>query len=142
MPVNAEFEGRTFDMPGTHTVTADELRAFATAVRSPQVADTPDGVVAPPTFAVTLAQRGEAAFIQHPGAGVDFSRLVHGEQSFVHHVPIRVGDELKVATTVQRVRNVGGNDMVTLVSEIATTGDEPRCTATSMMVIRAEEEKA
>lgn len=136
MPVNPEYEGRTFTLPEPHVVTADELAAFAQAVRSPSAHDAPTS--ASPTFAVSLAQLGEALFMRDPDAGVNFDRLVHAEQAFTHHAPIVAGDRINVTTTVKRIRNVGGNDMVTLVSELIEAGGEKRCTATSMMVIRGE----
>ena len=142
MPINPTYEGRRFELPEPHRVTSQELTAFASAVRSPQVAspsDSPDVQVAPPTYAVTLAQQGEGMFMKDPDAGVNFDRLVHAEQTLTHHHPIHAGDELTVVTTVQRIRSVGGNDMVTLVSDIATVDGSARCTATSMMLIRGEE---
>ena len=36
----------------------------------------------------------ERAYITDPEAGIDFSRVVHGEQRFVHHRPITAGDEV------------------------------------------------
>ena len=52
-------------------------------------------VVAPPTFAVIVgpAQRGPY-WSSDPEAGIDFSRVVHGEQRFMHHRPIVAGDRL------------------------------------------------
>lgn len=148
MAVNPAVEGRTYRMPGTHRVTAEEISRFARAVgasadehfsrEAAQRAGFAD-VVATPTFAVTLAQRAEAEFMRDPEAGVDFSRLVHGEEGFVHHAPIVAGDELVAETSVQRIRSAGGHDMVTLETTVSTSAGEPRATTKSVVVIRGEE---
>jgi acyl dehydratase len=96
-------------------------------------------VIAPPTFAVLIAQQCDRQFIVDPEAGIDFGRLVHGEQRFVHHRPITAGDEIVGVLTVDSVKLVGGNAMVTTRSELSTVGGEPVCTATSTVVIRGGE---
>jgi len=93
-------------------------------------------VIAPPTFAVLLAQQCDRQFIVDPEAGIDFSRLVHGEQRFVHHRPITAGDEIVGVLTIDSVKSAGGNSMVTTRTELATIDGEPVCTATSTVVIR------
>jgi acyl dehydratase len=96
-------------------------------------------VVAPPTFAVTLAQRCDAVLIEDPDAGIDYSRVVHGEQRFVHHRPITAGDKVMGTLTVDSVRQAGGHSMVTTRTELATTDGEALCTSTSTIVVRGGE---
>lgn len=138
MAVNPAVEGRTYRMPGTCLVSQRELDDFASAVRARGgTGASTEPRRAPLTFAVTVAQRAEAQFIADPDAGVDFSRLVHGEEAFEYHAPIVAGDELSAVTTVARVRSAGGHDMVTLVTDITASG-QPRVTTTSVVVIRGE----
>lgn len=96
-------------------------------------------VVAPPTFGVVIAQRCDAQLIADPEAGIDFSRVVHGEQKFRHHRPIIAGDCLAAVLHVDQVRLVGGHAMVTTRSEISDESGEPVCTATSTLVIRGDQ---
>jgi acyl dehydratase len=96
-------------------------------------------VIAPPTFAVIIAQRCDAQLVRDPEAGIDYSRVVHGEQSFTQHRPIVAGDRLVAVLHVDNVRSAGGHAMVTTRSEISTEAGEPVCTATSTLVVRAEE---
>ena len=148
MAVNPAVEGRTYRIREPQAVTAEGITAFARAVRSTdarcldaaaaRAAGFAD-VIAPTTFAVTVAQHAEALFLADEEAGVDFSRLVHGEESFVHHAPILAGDELVAETTVARVRSAAGNDMVTLRTAVTTSAGEVRCDTTSVVVIRGEE---
>ncbi len=148
MAVNADFQGRTYPPTPPYDVGRAKIREFAEAVGAsdpvhvdPQVA-TERGyrdVIAPPTFAVLIAQQCDAQLIRDPEAGIDFSRVVHGEQRFVHHRPITAGDEVVGVLTVDGVKEAGGHAMVTTRSELSTTGGEPVCTATSTIVIRGGE---
>ncbi len=145
MAVNADFAGRSYPASGPYAVDAASLAAFAAAVGSADPVHTDADaaraagyrdVIAPPTFAVTLAQQCDRQFISDPEAGIDYSRVVHGEQRFVHHRPITAGDEVVGALTVDTVRETGGHAMVTTRTELTTTAGEPLCTSTSTIVIR------
>ncbi|GAB3249483.1 MaoC family dehydratase N-terminal domain-containing protein [Kineococcus gypseus] len=148
--VDESFQGRVYPASGSTTVTADAVRAFARAVRAVHPAHHDAAaaralghadVVAPATFAVTLAQRADAQFVTDPAAGIDYSRVVHGEQSFTHHRPITAGDELTAELHVDRVRAVAGNAMVTTRTELRLVDGTPVCTAVSTLVVRAPEER-
>ena len=112
MAVNADFAGR-YPPSGPYAVDAAALAAFAAAVGSSDPVHTDReaaqaagyrDVIAPPTFAVSIAQQCDRQLIEDPEAGIDFSRVVHGEQRFVHHRPITAGDEVLGALTVDSVR--------------------------------------
>lgn len=146
MPVNTAVEGRQYPPTAPYVVSRAKIAEFAVAVGAENVEHSDPAaaraagyadVVAPPTFLVSVAQQGEGAAILDPEAEIDFSRLVHGEQSFEHHRPAVAGDEVTAQTTVSRVRIAGGHSMVTLSTEVRTS-DAPLCTATSLMVIRGE----
>lgn len=148
MAVNAGFAGRVYPPTPPYAVGREKIREFAEAVGAQDIVHSDQGqarargyrdVIAPPTFAVLIAQKCDWQFIVDPEAGIDFSRLVHGEQRFVHHRPITAGDEIVGVLTVDSVKLVGGNAMVTTRSELSTIEGEAVCTATSTVVIRAGE---
>jgi len=148
MAVNADFAGRSYPPSGPYAVDAAMLSAFAAAVGSQDPVHTSAeaaraagyrDVIAPPTFAVTIAQRCDAVFVQDPEAGIDYSRVVHGEQRFIHHRPITAGDSVIGTLTVDSVREAGGHAMVTTRTELATEAGEALCTSTSTIVIRGGE---
>ena len=148
MAVNASFAGRTYPATAPYAVGREKIREFAQAVGAADVVHIDAAqarargyhdVIAPPTFAVLIAQKCDRQFIVDPEAGIDFSRLVHGEQRFVHHRPITAGDEIVGVLTVDSVKLVGGNAMVTTRTELSTIEGEPVCTATSTVVIRGGE---
>ncbi len=145
------FAGREYPATAPYSVGREKIREFAAAVGAVHPAHHdlvaargsgyPD-LVAPPTFAVVVAQRAEAQYIQDPDAGVDFSRVVHADEKFVHHRPIVAGDELVTVLHVDSVTQRAGIAMVTTRCEIAAVrpdGSEPVTTVTSSLVIRGEE---
>lgn len=149
MPVNPDFVGRTYPPSGPYAVDAALIAAFAAAVgASDPVHTDPEAaraagyadVIAPPTLAVRFAQQSDRAYVADPEAGIDFSRVVHGEQRFVHHRPITAGDEVLGAVTVDQVRSAGGHAMVTTRTELTTTTGEALATCTSTIVVRGGEE--
>ena len=148
MAVNASFTGHTYPATPAYAVCREKIREFAEAVGADDPVHTDRAharargyrdVIAPPTFAVVIAQQCDRQFIADPEAGIDFSRVVHGEQRFVHHRPLTAGDEIVGVLTVDSVRETGGHAMVTTRSELSTIDGEPVCTATSTIVIRGGE---
>lgn len=147
MPINPDYAGREYPPAGPFTVSREEIVAFADALgatspahRDPAAARAlgHGDVVAPTTFAVRLAQQCEAQLIGDPEAGIDFSRVVHGEEAFVHHRPIVAGDVLTGVLHVDRMREAGGNGMVSTRVELADDEGQPVTTVRSTIVVRGE----
>ena len=61
-------------------------------------------VVAPPTFAIVLTMQAGNQLIEDPGLGLDYSRVVHGEQRFVYQRPMHAGDVLQVVVAWKHPR--------------------------------------
>jgi acyl dehydratase len=148
MPVNADFVGRQYPPTAPYAVGSAKIREFAEAVGATDPAHVDKAVaqargyrdvIAPPTFAVLIAQMCEAQFVTDPEAGIDYSRVVHGEQKFVHHRPLTSGDDVVAVLHVDAVRAAGGHAMVTTRTELKA-GTEDVCTAVSTLVIRGGDE--
>ena len=145
MPVNESFVGRSYPPTPTYRVSREKIHEFANAIndQNPACHDVeaaralghPD-VVAPPTFAIVLTLPAGAQFVADPEACVDYSRVVHGEQRFVHHRPIVAGDELQVTLTVENIRIAAGNELITNRSEVKTVDGELVTTAYGVIVVR------
>lgn len=149
MSVNPDVAGRTYPSIPPYQVSREAIRAFAQAVRgenpihhdldAARAAGHTD-LVAPPTFAIIVAQKAEAAVVQDAQAGIDFSRVVHADQRFTHHRGIVAGDELTAATTVETVRAVGTGAMVTFRTEIIDHDGQPVSTALSSLLVRGDDQ--
>ena len=147
MPVNPDIQGRVFAPTAPYLVGREKVREFARAVfaSSPLnfdvAAATAAGysdVVAPPTFPVVVQEATLAQLLAEPDAGIDFSRVVHGEQRFSYTRPIVAGDELTATLAVTSVKSLGGNSMVTAESTIVDARGSHVVTAISTLVVRGD----
>lgn len=149
MPVDTTFAGRAYPPGDVYVVSREKLREFAEATGATHPAHTdvaaaralghPD-VVAPPTFAVVIAQRTEAQYVQDPAAGIDFSRVVHADERFTHHRLIHAGDRLRAALHVDAVTLRAGLAMVTTRCEIVDEDGAPVASVVSTLAVRPEED--
>ena len=130
-----------------YLVGREKVREFARAVGSADplsldpeaaVAAGYADVVAPPTFPVVVQDLTLAQLLADETAGVDFARVVHGEQRFAFSRPIVAGDLLTATMTVTDVKTLGGNAMVTAESVLRDGGGAHVVTATSTLVIRGD----
>lgn len=147
MRVNAEYAGREYPPNAAYEVGREKIREFAQAVGAahrvhtdPEVARAlgyPD-VIAPPTFAVVVAQRAEAQLLEDPGARIDFSRVVHADERFTHHRPIHAGDRLVTVLHVDSIMERAGLAMVTTRAEIAADDGAPVATVVSTLAVRGD----
>lgn len=148
MSVNLDFLGRTYPPSEPYPVSAELIAEFAAAVGATDPVHTdadaaraagyPD-VIAPPTLAVRFEQATSAAYVADPEAGIDYSRVVHGEQAFTHHRPIHAGDEITGTVTVDGIRQAGGHSMITVRTELTDAAGEPVATCRSTIVVRGGE---
>ena len=145
MAVDQSYKGRVYPPTPPYEVGREKIREFADAINDPnpvyrdaavaQQLGHPD-VIAPPTFAIVMSLTAGHQVIVDPDFGIDYSRVVHGEQRFVHHRPVHAGDVLQVIVSVDDVRTAAGNDIVTTRGEVQTVDGEPVVTAVSTIVAR------
>ncbi|ROS31548.1 MaoC family dehydratase N-terminal domain-containing protein [Cellulomonas sp. PhB150] len=148
MPVDTSYAGREYPPNAVYEVSRVKLAEFAGAVGASHPAHTdpaaaqalghPD-VIAPPTFAVVVAQRAEAQLFEDEAAGIDFSRVVHADERFTHHRPIRAGDRLVTVLHVDSIVERAGLAMISTRAEIASEDGEPVATVRSTLAVRPEE---
>ena len=148
MSVNPELLDTVYEPTEPYLVGREKVREFASAVFATAplhhdvdaavAAGYPD-VVAPPTFPIVIQEKTLQQLLSHPGAGIDFSRVVHGDQKFEYERPLVAGDEVIARLRVTKIQSLGGHTMVTSESTVTTTDGEPVVVATSTLVIRGEE---
>ncbi|HLU99365.1 MAG TPA: MaoC family dehydratase N-terminal domain-containing protein [Thermobifida alba] len=145
MAINRDYLGRVYELPEPYEVTRVKIREFADAISDPnplyrdparaKEAGYAD-VIAPPTFPIILGMEGAGQAIADPELGLDFSRVVHGDQRFRYSRPLQAGDLVTCRTTITDIKALGGNELLTLDSEIATTAGEHVVTSVNMLVVR------
>jgi acyl dehydratase len=145
MALDPALVGRGYPPSAVYEVGRQKIAEFADAIgaadpvhrdaEAARAAGYPD-VIAPPTFVIALTLSAAGVVVEDPDVALDYSRVVHGEQRFTHHRPIRAGDRLVATPTIEAVRSVGGNDLLTTRVDVATEDGEPVCSATSMLVAR------
>jgi acyl dehydratase len=142
MPLDQDLLGWNLSAKEPYEVGREKVREFAAAVgeaapigRDPEAARAAGyaDIVAPPTFAILVVFQGLDALVEH--ARIDYSRVVHADQQFTYARPITAGDRLSTVYTVDRLRSMGDNDIVTLRCEITDASGDPVCTALSTIVV-------
>jgi acyl dehydratase len=151
MPLDQSFVGRRYPPTETYEVGRVKIREFAEAVGDlhpayldPEAAKAlghPD-VIAPPTFSIVISMPAVDRVVNDPALGLDWSRVVHGDQSFTHQRPMRPGDWIQCVVTVESIKSLAGNDMITLLCELSTVEGELVCTSRAMLVARAAKSAA
>src|SRR5215472_3825731 len=114
MGVNPDYAGRAFPPTGPYEVSRVKIAEFADAIGDPspvyrdpaaaRAAGHPD-VIAPPTFAIVISMAASQDAIADPGLGLDYTRVVHGDQRFEYTRPIRAGDVVTAQTTISGIRS-------------------------------------
>ena len=145
MALNPDYVGRVFGPGEPYEVSRVKIADFADAIGEPSAlcrdreaavkAGYPD-VIAPPTFVIALSMASARKVNEDPGLGLDYSMVVHGEQSFEHSRPLHAGDVVVATTTVESIRALGAMSMMTTSTDISTIDGEHVCTAKSILVER------
>ncbi|MFI9813230.1 MaoC family dehydratase N-terminal domain-containing protein [Saccharothrix variisporea] len=148
MPLDQSFIGRSYPPSPPYEVGREKIREFADAVgatspvhRDPEAARAAGykDVIAPPTFAIIVSLKANDVLVEDPELGLDYSRVVHGDQTFTHTRPITAGDRLVVELHVDGITSRMGNDMLALRAEVSTDEGEHVCTGRCTLVVRGED---
>ena len=147
MTIDATMVGRSYTAAESYQVGREKIREFADAIgdanpvyRDPAAAKAfghPD-VVAPPTFPIVISMPAADQVVYDTALGLDWARVVHGDQRFTHERPMRPGDRVVAVVTVDSIKSFAGNDMITLVTVMSTVEGELITTARALLVARAE----
>ncbi len=149
MALDPAFVGKQYPPTNAYEVSREKIREFASAIGDDTAAYRDVGaanalgypdILAPPTFPIVLSMTAAAQVISDPQLGLDYSRVVHGEQAFSYTLPILAGDLLTVTVTVESIRSAAGNDIITTRGDISTLDGESVVTARSTLVARGPEQ--
>lgn len=149
MALDQSFVGRTYPATDPYEVGREKIREFAEAVGDANPAYTdpeaakalghPD-VIAPPTFVFAITFRAAGVVLRDPQLGLDYDRVVHGEQKFAYTRPVGAGDRLTVTSTIESIKSLAGNDVLMVRGEVLDANEEHVVTVHTKLVARAAEE--
>ena len=145
MALNKDYLGKVYPASAPYNVGREKVREFAAAIgdQNPAYHDVAAAqalghrdVIAPPTFAFLISFRASSSSVHDPGLGLDYTRVVHGEQRFAYARPITVGDDLVCVTTIENIREAAGNDILTTRGDVSTIEGEHVVTTWTTTVAR------
>ncbi|MDX2850599.1 FAS1-like dehydratase domain-containing protein [Actinacidiphila glaucinigra] len=148
MALDQSFVGRTYPPTAPYEVGREKIREFAEAVGDPNPVYTdPDAakalghqdVIAPPTFPFVITYKASGQVVLDPELGLDYGRVVHGDQKFSYTRPVRAGDLLSVTVTIEAIKSLAGNDVIDVRGEVHDESGEHVVTALMKLVARAPE---
>jgi acyl dehydratase len=149
MALDQSFVGRTYPPTAPYEVGREKIREFAEAVGDPNPVYTdPDAakafghpdMIAPPTFPFLITYRAAGQVVLDPELGLDFGRVVHGDQKFSYTRPVRAGDRLSVTVAIDAIKSLAGNDVIDVRGDVRDESGEHVVTAVMKLVSRAPEE--
>lgn len=149
MALDQAFIGRSYPPTEPYEVGREKIREFAESIgeenpvhTDPEAAKAlgyPD-VIAPPTFVFAISFRAAQSVIRDPQLGLDYDRVVHGDQRFRYRRPVRAGDRLTVTSTIEGIKSLAGNDILDIRGDVYDETGEHVVTAYTKLVVRAAEE--
>jgi hypothetical protein len=93
-----------------------------------------DGV--PPTFVTAAEFAALPQVLADPTLGLDFTRVVHGSQTYEYLRPLREGETLRVFARIESVRQKGGSGFLTIAMDLVDADELVVCRARSQMLER------
>ena len=128
--LNPDSVGRTFEGAELVTVSQSEINSFCAVLSESNT------TVAPPTFSIRITLEQSQEILSSPEIGLDWSRVVHGDQRFDIKRPIVAGDSFKCSSTIESYKVSSGNEIVSVRSDLHSNG-ELVVSTWSTLVVRA-----
>lgn len=143
--LNTAMIGREYPADLDFDVSRQKIREFAAAIgdeaavyrdvdlaRSLGHRDIP----APPTFASVVSLDVGMKPRRDRELGLDYSRVVHGEQVISATRPIYAGDVLHATATISGIVAKGANELLTITCRIVDADSRPVCEVVSLLISR------
>jgi hypothetical protein len=93
----------------------------------------------PPTFLTVAEFTVMPTIVGDPDLALDFTRVLHGSQSYELHRPVAEGETLTVRARIASIRSKGASGFATIVMDMTDAAGLPVATATSVMIERGPE---
>jgi acyl dehydratase len=144
MALNTDLIGKTYNEID-YVVERDAVNRFVEAIgeQNPIYCD-PEAAkaagypeqVAPPTFVTVIQIMTSGQVVLDQELGLDYSRVVHGEQSYRYERPLFVGDHIKATPRLSNIEAKKSNEFLTTEAEVFDANGELVLTARSTLISR------
>ena len=128
--LNPDSVGSTFEGAELVTVSQSEINSFCAVLSESNT------TVAPPTFSIRITLEQSQEILSSPEIGLDWSRVVHGDQRFEIKRPITAGDSFKCSSTIESYKVSAGYEIVSVRSDLHSN-NELVVSTWSTLVVRA-----
>ncbi len=134
MALNQAFLNRSYPSKETFKVTKDQIDNFAKSIGDSNLYIS-EGF-ASPTFLISIQMGAMQVALFDPELGLDWNKVVHGEQSFEYKKPVKVGDELSFISTIEDIKTKVGNDFITIRSDVKDLNNKDVATLRATLIAR------
>ena len=134
MALNQAFLNRSYPSKETFKVTKDQIDNFAKSIGDSNLYIS-EGF-ASPTFLISIQMGAMQVALFDPELGLDWNKVVHGEQSFEYKKPVKVGDELSFISTIEDIKTKVGNDFITIRSDVKDSHNKDVATLRATLIAR------
>ena len=134
MALNLAFLNRSYPSLETFKVDQTKIEAFSAAI-----GDDNEYIkqgFASPTFLISIQMSAMEVALFDPELGLDYSKVVHGEQSFEYKKPVKAGDELSFVSTIEDIKSKVGNDFITVRSDVTDSLGNEVATLKATLIAR------
>jgi len=116
--------GRTYPPTAPYEVSAAKIAEFAAALGDRNPAYSGEEPDAPPTFAAVIGAAAWDGLFADPELDLTLQRVVHADQTFVWHRPLRAGDKVTGVLSIDKVRCRGAMEIVGVTVRVETLDGE------------------
>jgi hypothetical protein len=126
------FIGRSYDS-APFEVSPESIRAYMRATGDDREET---DLVAPPTYAMVYGFDVYMQLWKDQEVALNVARLVHSDQSFTFHRPVRPGDRIRTTGRITGINSRAGMEMITFDCTATAEDGEPVSDASARFVIR------
>lgn len=147
MAIAEEIIGTHYRYHDKFVVGREKIREYATAVLDEHPAHHDeaaaaelghDCLVAPLTFVAVAGRRVQLEMFKRFDVGINIARVLHRDQKFTFHRPLKVGDELYFDSYLDSVTESHGAVIAELRAEVTDAAGEPVITSVVTMLGEAD----
>jgi acyl dehydratase len=117
-------------------VERERIVQFADAIGDPDPRYRSEEPIAPPTFPTVMQIATGGQIVLDPELGLDYTRVVHGEQEYVVERPLRAGDKLTATPRIADIYAKGPNEFLVTETIVRDENGDVVVTGRSTLISR------